>query len=409
MLTLGEDSTGLVRAGRLLKNAPWTFSAMESPAERQVPTIQDAPARRPAIIFCDPRTANLKVAALSLLDRALVAAHRGGFGPIQVVCEGPLPPTRRAKAWGIPFEVVTRPPFRDTWTLVLSTSVLVEAEALRRLEDQPARLEDGYGFGLPVGLVPPGDDDPRVRLESLPGLELSGITRNVRNPSEARQAEAALWASLKSSSDGIVDRLFNRPVGRPLSKILIRTPITPNAISLASTVLGVGAGFLFAFGSPEWTVVAAILFQVSAIVDCIDGDVARAVFKESALGKWLDLAGDQVVHAAVFAGIAVGLWKSGIGRHVGWLGAVAIAGAALSFVMVVRSTRKTPPPAGRIQRLIDFTANRDFSVLVLAFAVADVLHWFLWMAAIGSHLFWMALLVFERTEPRPRRLADRRS
>jgi hypothetical protein len=45
-----------------------------------------------------------------------------------------------------------------------------------------------------------------------------------------------------------------------------------------------------------------------------------------------------------------------------------------------------------LQKLIDAATNRDFSVIVLALACAQKLHWFLWMAGIGSHLFWMTAL-----------------
>jgi phosphatidylglycerophosphate synthase len=54
-------------------------------------------------------------------------------------------------------------------------------------------------------------------------------------------------------------------------------------------------------------VTGALIFQLSAIIDCVDGDLARALFKQSRLGKWLDLGGDQVVHFSVFAGIGIGV------------------------------------------------------------------------------------------------------
>jgi len=47
---------------------------------------------------------------------------------------------------------------------------------------------------------------------------------------------------------------------------------------------------------------------------------------------------------------------------------------------------------GRMQRLMDATTSRDFSVLVLALALAGRLEWFLWLAAAGAHAFWVAAL-----------------
>jgi hypothetical protein len=46
----------------------------------------------------------------------------------------------------------------------------------------------------------------------------------------------------------------------------------------------------------------------------------------------------------------------------------------------------------RLQKLIDATTNRDFSVLLIILALLGKLPWFLWMTAIGVHVFWLAAL-----------------
>jgi phosphatidylglycerophosphate synthase len=128
----------------------------------------------------------------------------------------------------------------------------------------------------------------------------------------------------------------------------------------------------------------------------VDGDLARVLFKESTFGKWLDLGGDQVVHVAVFGAIAVGLVQNGQSPHGLWLGLSAVLGAVLSFAVVVRGMRRPPDhPNGLLSRLIDSATNRDFSVLILILAGVGRLGWFLWMTAIGSHLFWMTALVLQ--------------
>jgi phosphatidylglycerophosphate synthase len=282
---------------------------------------------------------------------------------------------------------------------VLRTNALVERADLERLGDQHGRLiSPGHG-PLPAGIVPLGKGDPEAVLEDLPPHTTVGVAGIVNDRASARAMENALWKSLTSSSDGWVDRVFNRPVGRPLARLLIRTPVTPNAITLSATALGLLAAGLFAIGGAAWGIAAALLFQVSAIVDCIDGDVARAVFKESSIGKWLDLVGDQVVHIAVFMGIAVGLrGRIATGPDPLLLGAVAAGGALLSFAVVLRGmrTRRNAAGQGSLQRLLDAATNRDFSVLVLFLAIVERTEWFLWLAAAGSHVFWMACLLLQR-------------
>lgn len=341
---------------------------------------------------------------MSLLDRALVAVHRAGFGPITVVAEVPLPPIPRARGWAIPFEVVpglshvTSP---GGATLVVRTNTLIQAGALRELGENGVRLAAVDGTVLPVGWVPEGEGSPEERLAGVPVVPAAGLACRVSDAAGARQAERRLWDSLTSSTDGLVDRWFNRPVGRPLSRLLIWTPVTPNQISVAATLLGLLAAGMFAVGRPVWSVWAAVVFQLSAILDCIDGDVARVVFKESPLGKWLDIVGDQVVHVSVFVGIALGLLEAGRGDHLGWLGGIAAVGAVASFLVVLRGMRMPNlESSGRLRRWLDAATNRDFSVLVLGLAMVDWLEGFLWLAAIGSQVFWMALLAAQGVEGR---------
>ncbi len=348
------------------------------------------------MIFCDAPTSGLKIAALTLLDRLVVAIHRAGIDSIVIVASGARPELKRAAALGIVPRIVPEPPHIQCTTLIAYGDVLVQTADIRALLQEGGRLASGDGTPLPIGILPPGDLPCETALDRLPKRTAVGVAFNVKDDTSARKAEAALWASLTSSSDGLVDKVFNRPCGRYLSKLLVHTPVSPNAVSLASIGIGLAAAWFFALGTQQAVLFAAILFQFSAIVDCVDGDIARVLFKESPFGKWLDLAGDQVVHVAVFAAIAIGLARTGESPWTLWLGISAVLGAVLSFVVVVRGMRQPANDRNRIlQKLIDAATNRDFSVLVLALAFLNRLEWFLWMSAIGSHLFWMTALMMQ--------------
>jgi phosphatidylglycerophosphate synthase len=345
------------------------------------------------VVILTPGTSELKIAALTVFDRLLVALHRAGYRDIVVVGREPLPAAPRAKAWGVPFSVVHELPRIQGATLMVRGEVLVQVADLKRLADGKRRLVGAKGEAFPIAVVDRWAGDLEKSVAGNAPVRAEGVACWVRNQAEAGQAARVLWGSLTSSSDGWVDRVFNRPVGRPLARWLSRTWVTPNQISVASILLGVIAGGLFGVGHFEWGIAAALLFQLSAVLDCVDGDVARIVFKESPLGKWLDLIGDQVVHVSVFAGIAVGLARGGSAAPVGWLGTAAIVGALLSFVMVLRGMRQPSRDGGSrlLGRFLDAATNRDFSVLVFALACVDRLEVFLWLAAIGSHVFWALL------------------
>jgi phosphatidylglycerophosphate synthase len=293
-------------------------------------------------------------------------------------------------------------PAREKPTLIASSTILVQAGDVRSLLQQGGRLANKDGGALPLGLLPTGSEPWEGALNALSAQDAKGVACCVTDAHSARDATEALWRSLTSSADGLVDRYFNRPCGRILSKLLIHTPVHPNAVSLVSVGIGLLAACFFALGNYPMVVFAALVFQLSAIVDCVDGDLARVLYKESSFGRWLDLAGDQVVHLAVFGGIAAGLMQRGDSPLAVWLGISAVIGAVLSFVVVVRGMRQ---PAGEqsrtLQKLIDSATNRDFSVLVLLLACFDRLEWFLWLTAVGSHLFWMTALVLQLS-PRAR-------
>ena len=382
----------------------------------------------PALIVVTPGTAALRVASLTLPDRLLVLLHRAGCGPITVVAPEPPRGLRRTPALGVPFRLAASAPERLAEdTLVAQASLLTNQADVRRVLAARGRLLTREGAPLPLAVIPAGtprsapaerrDDGafvrPEARASSGPAasseafappyvggyaaegrpVTAEGVSLPVCGRAEARAAERAFWAALTSVSDGVVDRWFNRPVGRPLAKLLLWTPVTPNTVSVVSILVGLAGAACLAPGSWGMGVLGALLFQVSAILDCMDGDIARGVFKESPLGKWLDLVGDQVVHLGVFLGIALGLARSGSGAPVGWLAASCVAGSAIAFAVVLRSLRRPGLKGeGRLQRLIDLTTNRDFSVLVLALALAGRLEWFLWLAAVGAHAFWVLAL-----------------
>ena len=375
----------------------------------------------PALVFAFEQAA-WKIAGLTLLDRLIVAIHRAGAGPITVVTEEPLPPLQRTRALGLEVQVSQAIPRMKGFILIAEATLLVQAGDIKRCLEAHARLVEPDTKEvpelLPIGVVeergsPLQGEEGRAAFEEylevlvwppLPVVEAKGVAREIRDRATARKAQKELWASMRSTADGFVDRVFNRPVGRFLSKILIYTPVSPNLISIASIVIGVVAALFLGEGSYRWALIGALLFQLSAIVDCVDGEIARILFKESPLGKWLDLAGDQIVHISVFAGIAFGVLRNGGGKEAIWLGLSAVIGALISFAVVLRGMRQPTETGGSLQKLIDAATNRDFSVLVLVLALIQKLPWFLWMAGIGSHLFWITALGLQFAPRRQRTL-----
>ena len=225
----------------------------------------------------------------------------------------------------------------------------------------------------------------------------------VRNGADAGSAERALFRSLTSDLDGFVDVYFNRKVAGPLTRLFLKWRWSPNTITILSIFIGLTAAVSFSLGTYAMGIIGALLFQASAIVDCCDGDVARLTFRESRFGALLDLLGDNAVHMAIFAGIAWAWYAETRSVVPAGLAAAAIVGNALSLWFVTRfkarqaADRSPSPTASHSDVLMHSVANRDFSVVILLFALLDGLAVFLWLAAIGSNLFWIYTAWISRT------------
>jgi 1L-myo-inositol 1-phosphate cytidylyltransferase / CDP-L-myo-inositol myo-inositolphosphotransferase len=258
--------------------------------------------------------------------------------------------------------------------------------------------------------------DRRVRILATEAADPATWYQPLLAESDLHEAERRLYSSLKGEFEGFVDRYFNRRLSRWCTRVFVAMGWSPNAITILATVIGLFAAAAFATGSYSGGVIAALLFQFAAVIDCSDGEVARLTFTESPFGAWLDIALDNVVHMAIFGGIALGAYaRAGQGGDA-WialaLGAAAVFGNALSFLLVNKAQKirtasewKTPLHAAWSDFMLKNVASRDFSVVVLLFAVVGKLEVFLWLAAMGSMAF-AAVMVWVI---RPAAVADRSS
>lgn len=353
----------------------------------------DSPAHMPALVRCDSTAWNLRIAGVSVLDRLVVALHRGGCRPIRLQGLDSLPQLPRSQALGIVFEVTSSVETLSVRTLFSEGNVYVQAQDVASLVRSRGRLTTSNGERLNIGVLDLNAYPQASSLDSLPALPAARLCGTVIDPASAKRTERRLWATMGSDSDGIVDTYFNRPLGRGLTKLLLHTPVTPNQVTLASTFIGLVSAWFFADGRDFQVILGAILLQLSALVDCVDGELARIAFKESPIGKWLDIVLDQVVHVFVFAGIGVGIMRTSNDSTALWLGGSAIIGTLIAFPVVLRARKIAQAESSRVlQKLIDAASTRDFTVLILLLACLHRMEWFLWLTAIMVHLFWTLAL-----------------
>lgn len=209
-----------------------------------------------------------------------------------------------------------------------------------------------------------------------------------------QQAEKKLLTSLANPRDGFTDTFFYRQLSRPLSRLVVQTSLRPNHITLLFLGIGLIGAACFLFKGYWGPVVGALLLMLAVTVDNVDGEVARMKFLESDFGEWLDITCGTIVYIAAFLGVGVGVWRKGEMESVSLLAGSLTAGVLFSFPLVTWAERTAE--RGRwedkvIRGMVRSLTTHDFVVLFLLSALVGKLHWFLWGAAIGAHLFWLVL------------------
>ena len=88
----------------------------------------------------------------------------------------------------------------------------------------------------------------------------------------------------------------------PVASFFIRLGITPNQVSVLSVLFGFSCAFAFA---ERYFLAGGLLLVVSAILDLVDGNVARRNHTESKFGAVFDWIADKYVDAAVILGVGL--------------------------------------------------------------------------------------------------------
>lgn len=131
-----------------------------------------------------------------------------------------------------------------------------------------------------------------------------------------------------------VDLLIYRPLGFAVALPLSKTPVSPNQITFLSALAGVVGAVFMGLGTYEWLVWGAILYMVSNVLDCSDGQLARMTQRFSRYGRIYDGVADYVVGLATFLGIGIG-WQPAGYSALGWWALVIFGGIVATTYQVM--------------------------------------------------------------------------
>jgi hypothetical protein len=116
----------------------------------------------------------------------------------------------------------------------------------------------------------------------------------------------------------LLDLVFFRPLAFIFVLAVYRTPLTPNAITVLATIVGVAAAISMGIGSGSALIIAALLLILYDVLDCSDGMLARLQHSGSRIGRILDGAADYIVTVAFYTGIGVGYASHSASPGIAW-------------------------------------------------------------------------------------------
>ncbi|MGH7335743.1 MAG: CDP-alcohol phosphatidyltransferase family protein [Candidatus Rokuibacteriota bacterium] len=346
-----------------------------------------------------PVSGDTVVLGVPLRQRVILGGLRAGFDRVGVPEEMQGPRPARSRIALLPVNVVPQTRWlRDLREMPLALDTIhrdVSGTAVVETEDPGRVLKTALGCATPDETLAelratfPIVDDP---------LDPSGRFV-IQGPADVESTETWLLRSLVKANEGFMSRHFERRLSLALTRWLVRTPVTPNVITLVSVAIGLLGAPFFLSSTPALQLTGALLFLTHSILDGCDGEIARLKFLESRGGATLDFWGDNLVHQAIFACMAIGWTLSTQALWPLLLGGLAVAGTLGAAGLASRRFIAGEVPTGAhrtMARLIEAFSHRDFIYLILVLSAFGRAQWFIALAAAGTPLFLALMLWVDR-------------
>ncbi len=296
---------------------------------------------------------NIEYGALPQIKRLVITAQRAGIEHFTIITEDSDSPLKDLIANDKRIEstidwITTKEDieFEDTPYLIVQSNLLTTPDALSNFmdfesnEEQVAILADSSGDlwikatndeveeitpngGRVVGAyIASGKILKRYfsKTKSLKDMITSSINdgkaiykdfsgkywiRLNEDPNTGKEAEDLIFNYVGKTATGWISRNINSKFSLPTSRQLIKTPLTPNMISIGINIIGSLCGVFYAMGHP---VLGALFMHIATVLDRCDGEVARVKLMETKKGQWVDTISDQFTVLSFLIGAPLGYY-----------------------------------------------------------------------------------------------------
>lgn len=138
----------------------------------------------------------------------------------------------------------------------------------------------------------------------------------------------------KVKEDSLWIRIFLRPISFPVAWFALLLGLSPCSVTYFSSLVSITGGVLFSLHpdyKPVLIGIGAILFNVFAVLDCVDGNMARVTKTAGPWGGWADAVMGFIAYTSVFFGTGIYVfWKTA------WWPVLIIAGLTSSANLLTR-------------------------------------------------------------------------
>lgn len=182
----------------------------------------------------------------------------------------------------------------------------------------------------------------------------------------------------------------------PFLKFCAHHNIHPNLITWLGFIVHLtGCGVLIIPGYLSG-VIAAVILIISWIIDCADGTLARLTYQESPSGQVLDTRVGHLSNIVFFLSLIIRIYPPWSPTQVA-ITCLLIGGIVLAGLVHSALDRRESETIYSVPSVFSKINHRDYTFVLLAFAIFNSLKLFLWIALVGIYCYVLAelLLIFK--------------
>ena len=241
--------------------------------------------RTAIIINSEPYNYSGKITGLYILERNIMILIKAGFERIilhtsqgeKIFFQKHI--KKHIKNFKIEIEPIDSKIVYPKSSLIIPSNVFLQ---LHYFKDFDKYFKDKSGFFYPI---------------------LSDDIFTITKKSDIKKATNKIIQTILDGTGGFISRKINKAISIPISRLLVKTRIHPNYLTIVNIGIGIASAyFMFLAAISEDTynlpyiymAISGLLFQLASIFDGVDGEIAKYSFKFTKLGGYLDTLGDNM-------------------------------------------------------------------------------------------------------------------